>query len=93
MDAEEGPLLDLADAILEDVAVDWEVLSSDTPGSDRALIGEFRAIQAIGRFHRRPAAAPLVDLSGRQWGPRRWQQHRPRQLWRRVPGLRRNARS
>jgi Tol biopolymer transport system component/tRNA A-37 threonylcarbamoyl transferase component Bud32 len=60
MSADEPLIFNLAGAVLDGEALDWESLESDASDSQRALFAELQAIAAIGSLRRR-RPAPLFS--------------------------------
>jgi Tol biopolymer transport system component len=72
--ADHPELLDVAGAILDGDVADWTALESSAPDSLQSLIGELRAIAAIGRVTRSFASRAYperVGFDGDAWGPLR----------------------
>ena len=68
---------DVARAIADRAAVDWDALEADSPSStDPALIDELRVLEQVARVHSGPpadaaerVASPPLDVLPAEWGP------------------------
>ena len=68
---------DVARAIADRAAVDWDALEAKTPAStDPALIDELRVLERVSRVHATPTAdsaehltSPSLDVLPAEWGP------------------------